>query len=114
MSINWFPSAIFPLTSSDNLFTIDISLQEVDAAFIESSLPLSWTIDRVLKPSLSSNGNTDVLLPDLSQRDDEITLPLPFMSPYSLAFVKISVNTFSIQSSNDTYLNTLKKLDSTR
>ena len=110
LSINWFPSAIFPLTDSDNLFSIDISLQEADAAFTESTLPLSWTMDRVLKPSLSNNGNTNVLLPDLSQRDDGITLPLPFMSPYSLAFIRISINTFSIQSSNDTYLNALKKL----
>ena len=110
LSINWFPSAIFPLTDSDNLFTIDISLQEADAAFTESSLPLSWTIDRVLILSSSNNGNTNVLLPDLSQRDDGITLPLPFVSPYSLAFIKISINTFSIQSGSDTYLNALKKL----
>ena len=89
---------------------IDISLQEADAEFNGSSLPLSWKINRVLKPSLSNNGNTNVLFPDLSQRDDGITLPLPFMSPYSLAFIKVSVNTSSIQSNNDTYLNALKNL----
>ena len=109
LNISWFPPAIFPLANSDNKFQIHITLQEANAEYTANAL--SWTISTVLKASLSNDGNTkNVLLPNLPSDDADSSVPIPFQSPYSLAFIKVSIDVSSIPSGNSTYLNALKTL----
>ena len=108
LNIRWFPPAIFPMADSDSKFQIDITLQEANAEYTAKAL--SWTVNSVLKASLSNEGNTNVLLLNLPQSDDDSSVPIPFWSPYSLAFIKVSIDVSSIPSDNSTYLNALKTL----
>ena len=108
LNINWFPPAIFPLADSDSKFQIDITLQEANAEYTANAL--SWTISTVLKASLSNDGNANVLLNLLPSDDADSSAAIPFQSPYSLAFIKVSIDVSSIPSDNSTYLNALKTL----
>ena len=110
ISLSWNQSSIFPLSNSEDKFTVDISIYEGHVRYGSSVLwtPLNLT---GANSGFINNGSAVITLPKFAYVKE--VLNMPFRSPYFLVLMKLAINSSSIKSKNNLYLKALKKLNLT-